>query len=64
MKKYSLVGGNPFRGYNGTTYTGLRVIGNYDTKQEAQKAWDENYEKCAGLMLILESDAQVQESPW
>ncbi len=61
MSKYILVGGSPFRGYNGTTtYTSLYEVGRYDTKEDADAACIENYEKCGGLLLIVPVATSVE----
>jgi hypothetical protein len=60
--KYHLIGGNPFRGYTGTlTYTGLNVVGTNLTMDEAKKLWDEKYEECGGLGLIVGEDGSTPE---
>lgn len=55
--KYVLVGGNPFTCYTGTTtFTGLRVVGRYDTKEDIKNAVRTHGEECNGLLLALDSD--------
>ena len=62
MKKYVVIGGNPiqlFRG--GTAFTGLYKVGeaNDDTLQELV---DEAYEKCGGLLFVLNTETGEQQT--
>jgi hypothetical protein len=55
MKKYIVVGGNPFTGYTGTTsFTGLNVVGHADSKAELEELVAKNYDACGGLMLVID----------
>lgn len=57
MKRFILIGGNPFRPYTGTTtYTSLKVIGTAHSKEEIRKLYQDNYENCAGLLLVVEAE--------
>jgi hypothetical protein len=56
-KRFILVGGNPFRGYNGTTtFTGLRTIGMTDSKEDLKTMVDDHYDECGGLLLVIDLD--------
>lgn len=66
--KYILVGGNPFRMYTGTTtFTSLKVVATCQTKDEARQLWNQHYEDCSGLMLIIDAEtgqpADMSEEP-
>lgn len=55
MKKYSIIGGNPFTMYTGTTtYTSLKCIGLANTEDEVKAILDANYEACGGLLLVID----------
>lgn len=55
--RYLLIGGNPFRMYNGTeTFTSLRVVGGCNTEDEAREMFHTNYESCGGLLLIVDTE--------
>lgn len=55
--KYILVGGNPFRGYRGTTtFTSLKVVASCQTKDEARQLWNQHYDDCGGLMIIIDAE--------
>jgi len=54
-KKYVVMGGNPFRGYTGTTtFTALRTLGIFDTQEEADKCIDDKFDDCGGLIHVQE----------
>jgi len=56
-KRFVIIGGCYFRAYTGTgTYTGLKVIGEADTKEEAESIYNEKYDDGGGLLIILEND--------
>ena len=53
---YIVVGGNPFRGYTNTlTFTSLKVVGKASSQEELKKLVEDNYEACAGLMIVIDS---------
>lgn len=55
--KYILVGGNPFRMYTGTlTYTGLDVVAKSDSLEEIKKAFNDRYDDCGGLLMIIDTE--------
>ena len=55
MKKYIVIGGNPFKCYTGTTsFTYLREIGQYYSKKEAENYATEYYDECGGLIQVFE----------
>ena len=57
MKRYILVGGNPFSCYTGTlTFTGLGVVGSFDSKEEADVAFTSAYDSAGGLLLIIDTE--------
>ena len=57
MKKYIVVGGNPFRSYTGTEVcTGLRVVDTADSKEECEMIVRTHYEECGGLMLVVDAE--------
>jgi len=50
-KFYLVVGGNPFTPYTGTTtFTGLRKLGIFSTKEEVLACVEEHYDVCGGLI--------------
>lgn len=54
---YIIVGGRPFTMYTGTTtYTGLSVVGNAASKEEAKAIVLAQYEECGGLLLVIDSE--------
>ena len=64
MKRYILVGGNPFRSYTGTgTYTGLTVVGAADTDAEAALVTNEQFERCGGLLLWIDTQTGAAGEP-
>lgn len=64
MKRYILVGGDPFRGYTGTvTFTGLTVVGSADTVAEAKALTDDAYEKHSGLLLWIDRETGKPGEP-
>ena len=53
--KFTLVGGRPTIGYTKTlTFIGLKVCGHAETEEEIKKLWDQHYEACGGLLLVLD----------
>lgn len=55
--RYTLVGGNPFRMYTGTTtFTSISVVGQTNTIKEMQQLVNDSYEKCGGLLLVLDNE--------
>lgn len=54
--KYVLVGGNPFR----HSFTGLRVVASSNDKMEIRKMWDQHYDDCGGLMIIVDTETGNQ----
>lgn len=55
MSKFSIIGGNPYRGYTGTTtFTALRVVGVCDTRDEVKAIVDQYYEECGGLLIVID----------
>ncbi|MGW8180641.1 MAG: hypothetical protein ACWGQW_18055 [bacterium] len=53
--KYIIVGANPFRMANNTlTFTSLSVVGNAKTKEEAYQVYEDNYDRCGGLLLVID----------
>jgi hypothetical protein len=64
MKRYILIGGNPFRGYTGTTtYTGLAVRGSADTQAEALALTEVEYDLCSGLILWIDTQTGQPGEP-
>jgi hypothetical protein len=58
--RYIVIGGNPFKCYTGTTtYTGLSVIGTTKTLAKATQIANEAYEKCGGLLIVVDSNGRV-----
>jgi len=54
--KYFIIGGNPFTMYTGTTaITGLYVVGKTDTLEEAKKMFQEKWDECGGVLLIIDA---------
>lgn len=63
--RYILVGGNPFTpARGGTTFTALHVVGSHnDLTYMRDIIWNQNYDKCGGLMVII--DCQTgKEAKW
>jgi len=61
---YTLVGGNPFHDYKGTTIFGsLSVVGTFERLHKALQAYQENWENYGGLLIIidLETGLAVEE---
>lgn len=55
MARYSIIGGNPFRGYTGTgTFTSLKVAELCNTEEEVKAAVTKHYETCGGLLLVID----------
>jgi hypothetical protein len=55
--RYIIIGGNPMSMYNGTTtFTSLRVIGKTNDHNKAQEIADHNYDQCAGLIDIVDTN--------
>lgn len=53
--RYIIIGGNYFQAYSGTgTFTDLSVVGEGNTKEEIRAVIDEIYDKCGGLVLVLD----------
>ena len=62
--RFILVGGSPFKSYTGTvSYTGLREVGRYTTKEQADTAFQDHYDECGGLLLIVEASDDTAENP-
>lgn len=60
--KYILIGGNPFTTHNGTTtFTGLRVVGRYETQDDLARAIERHYGPCAGLLIAIDNLGNVVE---
>lgn len=54
---YLVVGGNPFTNYkNVIVYTAIRKIGLVETYEEAVKLVEANYEECAGLIEVFNTE--------
>jgi len=54
MTQYIVVGGNPFTGYTGTmSYTSLRSLGTFSSKEEAEECREEMWEECGGLIEVF-----------
>lgn len=52
---YVLIGGNPSVSYTGTcSFTGLRVVGKYKSRELALVGLKRHYEDIGGLFLILD----------
>jgi hypothetical protein len=59
MRRFIVIGGNPFRTYTGTTtYTSLKVVGESETEEGAGQIASEKYEECGGLLLVVDSEAE------
>lgn len=53
---YLVVGGNPYRLYNGTTtFTSLRKIALVYSYEAATKVVEDNYDKCGGLIEVFDT---------
>lgn len=64
MMNNIVVGGNPFKNYTGTeTFTGLRIVGSDDTLTGASRIYNDNYEKCGGLIMIINAQTGKEEYP-
>lgn len=58
---YTIIGGNPFTGYTGTTtFTGLRVVGRTSDFKEMESIVKQSYEECSGLILVLFNGEEVK----
>ena len=58
---YTIIGGNPFTGYTGTTsFTSLKVLGNTKCPQEVRDIVNKNYENCSGLILVIKDGKEVE----
>ena len=56
-KRFLVVGGNPIRSYTGTgTFTSLRSIGATDSPEEAAQLVRDNYDTCAGLIEVFDTE--------
>lgn len=52
---YIVAGGNPFRGYTNTlSFTGLKSLGEFKCKEDADECVNLHYEDCGGLIAIFE----------
>lgn len=55
--KYLVVGGNPFTCYTGTTsFTSLDVVGKANSWKEAADIFNNKYDECSGLLLIIDME--------
>lgn len=62
-QRYVVVGGHPFRMYTGTTtFTGLKLVGKTDSKEEAVELFNTHYEDCGGLLMIVDLDEGVNQN--
>mgnify|MGYP003532299364 FL=1 len=58
---YTIIGGNPFTGYTGTTsFTSLKVLGKTKRPQEVRDIVNKNYENCSGLILVIKDGKEVE----
>ena len=54
--RYIIIGGKPYTGYTGTmTYTGLRIVAETDHIHKIKKLYENNYDQCGGLLLIIDT---------
>lgn len=57
---YTIIGGNPFTMYTGTTtFTGLRVVANTESFDEMEDIVREKYDECGGLILVLDNGKEM-----
>ncbi len=55
MSRFSIIGGNPFRCFNGTqTFTSLRVAAVCDTEEQVKSLVEKWYQECGGLLLVID----------
>lgn len=55
IKRYLVIGGNPVYMYTGTTsFAGLSIVCHTNNLEEAQKAMNDNFDECGGLMITLD----------
>jgi hypothetical protein len=63
-KRYMLVGGNPFRDYNGTTcITSIDVIAYANTAAEVKTITEEVFDYCGGVMLWIDRETGKPGEP-
>ena len=56
---YLVVGGNPFK----TSFTGIRSLGTFLSKEEAKKCVEENYDECGGLIQAFPVKTSLARGP-
>lgn len=61
---FIVVGANPFRPYGSAmvTFTDINVIGVFNDKEDADTCAEGNYNKCGGLLLVIDVDKTKVES--
>ena len=63
MKKFIVVGGNPYRMYTGTiTFTHLRELGQFNTQEEADRCIEQNYDECGGLLDVFVVEKEKEDA--
>lgn len=59
MKRYVVVGGTPFTGYTGTTsFVSIKPLYFTDDLEEAKAAFEDFYDECAGLLVIIDNEKE------
>jgi hypothetical protein len=57
MKRYHVIGGNPFRMHTGTTtFTSFDILLSSDSLEEANQVVNDKYEECCGLIGVLDAE--------
>lgn len=58
---FTIIGGNPFTGYKGSTmFTSLRVVGTTPDFEEMKQIVEDSFDECCGLFLILFDGKEIE----
>lgn len=63
MKRYTLVAGNCINLHRGGVgYTGLRIVGHYDTLDQTRLDVEHAYQESSGLVLLIDNETGKEQN--